>query len=107
MFEEIYTAIYEFCDKYSTFIMVWFYGYVCWIIIDDVRKSHRLRKGKDIIVHPQLTLITEDGDKIHVLSINEEQGRYVLYHSRTNGLQLATHREFLKLKSGRNNNDRS
>ena len=107
MWEMIYTAVYEFCVKYEGLINFLFYGSVCWIIVDDLRKSRRLRKGTDIIVHPQLTLFTEDGDKIHVLSINEEQGRYVLYHSRSKGLQLATHREFLMLKSGRTQNERS
>lgn len=79
---------------------------VC-LAYNNLIRTIRLYKGKDIIVHPQLTLFTEDGDKIHVLSINEEQGRYVLYHSRSKGLQLATHREFLMLKSGRTQNERS
>lgn len=66
----------------------------------DIRRWYRERIGKDITITPQLTLFTDDGDKIHVLTVNEEQGRYVLYHSRSKGLQLATERQFMKLKGG-------
>lgn len=79
--------------------VVTFLCIMMWVVL-DIRRWYRERVGKDITLCPQLTLTTDDGDKIHVLSVNEEQGRYVLYHSRTKGLQLATERQFMKLKGG-------
>lgn len=67
----------------------------------NIRDSIRVRKGSDIIIQPQLTLFTDDGDKVFVIAVNESQGRYVLYHSRKEGLQLVSRTEFLKLKSSR------
>ena len=87
-------------SPYMLYINFVFYLSIMVYLVCDIRKAYRLRKGKDIIIQPQLTLFTDNGDKIHVISVNEEQGRYVLYHSRNKGLQLVTNREFMALKSG-------
>lgn len=86
--------------EYGLYIdgIIWSIVLICvlhWLYLDIRRYS-----GKDVVITPQMTLVTDDGDKIFVLSVEEEQGRYVLYHSRNSGLQLCTKREFLKLKDG-------
>lgn len=89
--------IWHFVNDFQWYTVV-FGVSVLILILTDIRRWYRERVGKDITLTPQLTLFTDDGDKIHVLSVNEEQGRYVLYYSRSNGLQLATERQFMKLK---------
>lgn len=95
----MWETIWQFVNDFQWYTVV-FGVSVFILILTDIRRWYRERVGKDITLTPQLTLFTDDGDKIHVLSVNEEQGRYVLYHSRSKGLQLATERQFMKLKGG-------
>lgn len=91
----------ELYMNYLPYIDFVFYFSVAIMVALEIRASYRLRKGKDIVIQPQLTLFTDDGDKIFVIAVNESQGKYVLYHSRNKGLQLVSRTEFLKLKSSR------
>ncbi|AGG58263.1 hypothetical protein VPDG_00102 [Vibrio phage henriette 12B8] len=90
----------NFYAEYELYIDDIFGGFTLLLMLYWFYLDIRRYLGKDVIITPQMTLVTDDGDKIFVLSVEEEQGRYVLYHSRNGGLQLCTFSEFVKLKDG-------